>query len=262
MIVYSNRAKEAYSDVPLIIGGIEASLRRLGHYDYWSDKVRRSILLDSRADLLIYGMGERAMAEIAEALEAGIAIKDIHWIRGTCYADRAPDIDQDTVRLPDFAQIVSSKEMYGQSFAAAYRNNDPINGRRLVEKYTDTVYVVQNPPQPPLEREELDDGLRAAFRERSASHVYGAGERFPPFREVKFSLVSSRGCFGGCSFCALTYHQGRQVRSRSRESLVREAEALTKKADFKGIYSRYWRPYGEFSCTGLSKAAEDRRLSE
>ena len=252
VIVYSNRAKEAYSDVPLIIGGIEASLRRLGHYDYWSDKVRRSILLDSRADLLIYGMGERAMIEIAEALEAGIAIKDIHWIRGTCYADRTPDIDQDTVRLPDFAQIVSSKEMYGQSFAAAYRNNDPINGRRLVEKYTDTVYVVQNPPQPPLEREELDDVYELPF-ENEAHPMYMEQGEIPAFREVKFSLVSSRGCFGGCSFCALTYHQGRQVRSRSRESLVREAEALTKKADFKGYIHDIGGPTANFRAPACQK---------
>ena len=245
VIVYSNRAREAYRDVPLIIGGIEASLRRLGHYDYWSDKVRRSILLDARADLLIYGMGERAVVEIAEALDAGISIEDIHWIRGTCYRTNRLDVDRDTIVLPDYAQITASKDMYCRSFAAAYGNNDPINGKRLVEKYTDTVYVVQNPPQPPLEREELDDVYELPYMNEEHP-MYLAEGGVPAFREIKFSLVSSRGCFGGCSFCALTYHQGRQVRSRSKGSLVREAAALTKKKDFKGYIHDVGGPTANF----------------
>ncbi|MGF6376234.1 putative radical SAM protein YgiQ [Clostridiales Family XIII bacterium PM5-7] len=245
VIVYSNRAREAYKDVPIIIGGIEASLRRLGHYDYWSDKVRRSILLDAKADLLIYGMGERAIVEIAEALDSGIAAKDISWIRGTCYKAKAVDVDEDTVVLPTFDQISTSKEAYNKSFAMQYRSNDYINGKRLIEPYTDTVYVVQNQPQPPLEQEELDDVYQLPF-ENEYHPMYQEEGGIPAFREIKFSIVSNRGCFGGCSFCALTYHQGRQVRSRSKASIVQEAKALTKKQDFKGYIHDIGGPTANF----------------
>lgn len=245
VIVYANRAKEAYKDVPVIIGGIEASLRRLGHYDYWSDKVRRSILLDAKADLLIYGMGERAVVEIAEALAAGIDVKDITWIRGTCCKMKQVEPDADTVMLPDFAEIAESKDAYCRSFALAYRSNDYINGKRLVEKYADSVFVVQNQPQPPLERQELDDVYELPF-ENEPHPVYGEMGEIPAFREIKFSIVSSRGCFGGCSFCALTYHQGRQVRSRSKASIVREAKALTEKPDFKGYIHDVGGPTANF----------------
>ena len=245
VIVYSNRAREAYKDVPVIIGGIEASLRRLGHYDYWSDKVRRSILLDAKADLLIYGMGERAVVEIAEALDAGIAVKDITWIAGTCYKTKQYEQDQDTVVLPSYPEIVASKEAYCKSFAMAYRNNDDISGKRLVEPYTDSVYVVQNQPQPPLSRQELDDVYELPY-ENEAHPMYAEAGGIPAFSEIKFSLVSARGCFGGCSFCALTYHQGRQVRSRSKASLVAEAKALTKKPDFKGYIHDVGGPTANF----------------
>lgn len=245
VIVYSNRAREAYRDVPVIIGGIEASLRRLGHYDYWSDKVRRSILLDAKADLLIYGMGERAVVEIAEALEAGIDVKDITWIRGTCCRVKAFEPDEDTVVLPDFARIAEDKKAYCKSFAMAYRSNDYINGKRLVEKYSDTVYVVQNQPQPPLEQQELDDIYQLPFENRWHP-VYDEAGGIPAFREIEFSVVSSRGCFGGCSFCALTYHQGRQVRSRSRESLVEEVKGLTQKDNFKGYIHDVGGPTANF----------------
>lgn len=245
VIVYANRAKEAYKDVPVIIGGIEASLRRLGHYDYWSDKVRRSILLDAKADLLIYGMGERAVVEIAEALEAGIDVKDITWIKGTCCKVKQVEPDEDTVMLPDFAEIAENKDAYCRSFALAYRSNDYINGKRLVEKYTDTIYVVQNQPQPPLERQELDDVYALPF-ENEAHPVYQKMGEIPAFREIKFSIVSSRGCFGGCSFCALTYHQGRQVRSRSKDAIVKEAAALTEKPDFKGYIHDVGGPTANF----------------
>lgn len=245
VIVYSNRAREAYKDVPIIIGGIEASLRRLGHYDYWSDKVRRSILLDAKADLLIYGMGERAIIEIAEALESGIEVGDICWIRGTCYKAKCLEMDEDTVCLPDFEQIAVCKETYCRSFALQYRNNDYINGKRLAEKYAETVYVIQNQPQPPLDREELDDIYELPF-ENEYHPMYEREGGIPAFREIKFSIVSSRGCFGGCSFCALTYHQGRQVRSRSKESIVREAEKLTTKEDFKGYIHDIGGPTANF----------------
>ena len=257
VIVYSNRAKEAYKDVPVIIGGIEASLRRLGHYDYWSDKVRRSILLDSKADLLIYGMGERAVVEIAEALDSGIAARDITWVRGTCY--RAKDLsiaesagEENLKVLPSFDDISSDKKAYARSFAVQFKNNDSISAVTLAEKYTDTVYVVQNPPQPPLEREELDDIYNLPF-ENEWHPMYDDMGGIPAFKEIKFSVVSSRGCFGGCSFCALTYHQGRQVRSRSKESIVNEVKRLTQKEDFKGYIHDVGGPTANFRGPGCKK---------
>ncbi|MEG1315329.1 MAG: YgiQ family radical SAM protein [Anaerovoracaceae bacterium] len=245
VIVYSNRAREVYKDVPIIIGGIEASLRRLGHYDYWEDKVRRSILLDSKADLLIYGMGEKAIVEIAEALDSGIEAKDICWIKGTCYKAREVQQEEDHIFLPSFDEIKESKEEYCKSFITQYRNNDYINGNTISEKYSDTVFVVQNPPQPPLEREELDDVYQLPF-ENEYHPIYEAAGGIPAFKEIKFSIVSSRGCFGGCSFCALTFHQGRQVRSRSKESIVAEAKALTSKKDFKGYIHDIGGPTANF----------------
>jgi len=254
VIVYSNRAREAYKDVPVVIGGIEASLRRLGHYDYWSDKVRRSILLDSKADLLIYGMGERAVVEIAEALDSGISVSDITWIRGTCYRTSTSELipDEDSVTLPDYEEIEKDKDAYCRSFALQYRSNDYINGKRLVENYPGGMSVVQNQPQPPLEREDLDDIYEQSY-ENAWHPMYDAKGGIPAFREVKFSIVSSRGCFGGCSFCALTYHEGRQVRSRSKESIVREAEALTRMKDFKGYIHDIGGPTANFRMPACDK---------
>ena len=255
VIVYAGRAREAYKGVPVIIGGLEASLRRLGHYDYWEDKVRKSILLDSKADLLIYGMGERAVVEIADALDSGIDVKDITWIKGTCYRANPAKLDLSAltsagaddmpVVLPDFEEIRTLKEAYGRSFAMQYRNNDDIIGKTLIEKYTDTACVVQNPPQAPLTQEELDEVYALPF-ENEWHPSYDAAGGIPAFSEVKFSIVSSRGCFGGCSFCALTYHQGRQVRSRSCEAIVEEAKALTKKKDFKGYIHDIGGPTANF----------------
>ena len=257
VIVYSNRAKEAYKDVPVIIGGIEASLRRLGHYDYWSDKVRRSILLDSKADLLIYGMGERAIVEIAEALDSGIAARDITWVRGTCYRTKdlsiAESAGEGNLRiLPPFDEISNDKRAYARSFEMQFKNNDSISAVTLAEKYTDTVYVVQNPPQPPLEREELDDVYNLPF-ENEWHPMYDEMGGIPAFKEIKFSVVSSRGCFGGCSFCALTYHQGRQVRSRSKEAIVSEVKKLTEKKDFKGYIHDIGGPTANFRGPGCKK---------
>ena len=250
VIVYSGRAREAYKGVPVIIGGIEASLRRFGHYDYWDDQVRRSILLDSKADLLIYGMGERAILEIAEALESGIAVGDITWIRGTCYKTDSRRLDQDAmltepILLPDFAEIRREKLAYCQSFVLQFENNDAITGKTLIENYEGNLCIVQNPPQPPLEREELDDVYRLPF-ENEYHPSYEAQGGIPALEEVKFSIVSSRGCFGGCSFCALTYHQGRQVRSRSKEAIVEEAKKLIKKKDFKGYIHDIGGPTANF----------------
>ena len=254
VIVYANRAKEAYKDVPVIIGGLEASLRRFGHYDYWSNKVRRSVLLDSKADLLIYGMGERAVLEIAEALDSGIEARDITWVRGTCYRTNSTDLPgmEDAVILPTFDEISSDKSAYARSFAIQYRNQDSVSAKTMIEKYTNTVYVVQNPPQPPLERQELDDIYDLPF-ENEWHPVYDSQGGIPAFKEIKFSVVSARGCFGGCSFCAITYHQGRQVRSRSKESIVREAEALTRKKDFKGYIHDVGGPTANFRFPACDK---------
>ena len=243
-IVYSNRAREAYPGCPVIIGGIEASLRRFGHYDYWDDKVRRSILMDSRADLLIYGMGEKAVLQIAEALESGIDVSDITWIPGTCYRTSSFESADGDLVLPAFAEIEASREAYAKSFQLQYGENDPICGRRLAESYGG-ITVVQNPPQPPLTRQELDDVYELPY-ENAWHPSYDAEGGIPAFREVKFSIVSSRGCFGGCSFCAITDHEGRQVRSRSRESILREAEAKTKFPDFKGYIHDVGGPTANF----------------
>lgn len=252
VIVYSNRAREAYKDVPVIIGGLEASLRRLGHYDYWDDKVRRSILLDSRADILIYGMGERAVIQIAEALDSGIQAKDIGWIPGTCVRGHLADADSETVILPSFEEIQENKHRYGQSFAMQYRNNDAITGKRLMEPYGKDLCVIQNPPQPPLEREELDQVYELGY-EGEYHPVYEKDGGVPALKEVKFSLTSSRGCFGGCSFCALTFHQGRELRSRSIESLVEEARELTQKPDFKGYIHDVGGPTANFRYPACKK---------
>lgn len=250
VIVYSGRAKEAYKGVPVIIGGIEASLRRLGHYDYWDDRVRRSVLLDSKADLLIYGMGERAILEIAEALDGGIAVEQITWIRGTCYKANPRKLDLQTlvteaVRLPDFEEIKNDKRVYGKSFALQFENNDAVTGKTLIEKYDKSLCVVQNPPQPPLEQDELDDIYQLPF-ENQYHPCYEKEGGIPALKEIKFSIVSSRGCFGGCSFCALTYHQGRQVRGRSKRSIVEEAKKLTEQPDFKGYIHDIGGPTANF----------------
>ena len=245
VIVYCNRAREAYKDVTVIIGGLEASLRRLGHYDYWDNKVRRSILMDSRADILIYGMGEHACVEIAEALEAGIQAQDITWINGTCVRMKDPYIQDDDVILPDFDSIKASKEEYCRSFAMQYRSNEPVNGTRLIERYDNNNYIVQNPPQPPLERDELDILYELPFmRDYHPSYEEEGG--VPAIEEVKFSITANRGCFGGCAFCAITYHQGREVRSRSKESIVHEAELLKQQEGFKGYIHDIGGPTANF----------------
>ncbi len=252
VIVYSNKAREAYKDVPIIIGGIEASLRRLGHYDYWDDKVRRSILLDSKADILVYGMGEKAVVEIAEALDSGIEAKDIGWISGTCVKSKEVYMDEDTILLPDFNNIISSKTTYAESFAIQYKNNDFITAKKLVEKYDEGLYVIQNPPQPPLETQELDDIYELPY----VGNYHPSYEEFggiPAIKEVQFSIISSRGCFGGCAFCALTFHQGRQVRGRSKESIVKEGKKLTTLPDFKGYIHDVGGPTANFRGAACKK---------
>lgn len=255
VIVYSGRAREAYKDTAVIIGGLEASLRRFAHYDYWDDRVRRSILLDSKADILIYGMGERAVVEIAEALASGIDAKDITWIRGTSVKQKEVCLQEDDIILPDFERTASSKESYCESFRLQYRSNDSVTGKRILEKYHGNIWVVQNPPQPPLERIDLDDVYGLPFM--MASHpVYDALGGVPALEEVRFSITANRGCFGGCAFCAITYHQGREVRSRSRESIAAEAARMTAMEDFKGYIHDIGGPTANFRGPSCKKQKE------
>ncbi len=233
-IVYCNLIKRTYKDSPIIIGGIEASLRRLSHYDYWSDKVKRSILIDSGANLISYGMGENSIIEIADALNSGIAVEDITYVRGTVYKTKSLDnVDSDAVILPDYDTISTDKEAYARSFYIQYTNTDPYSGKTLVEKCKEKLYCVQNPPAYPLTMQQMDDIY--SYEYMNAYHpVYKKDGGIPALGEIKFSLTSNRGCFGGCSFCALTFHQGRIVQVRSHESIVNEAIAMTKEPDFKG----------------------------
>lgn len=244
VIVYSNKIREAYKDVPIILGGLEASLRRFAHYDYWSDKVRRSILLDSKADLIVYGMGEKQIVEIAEALESGIPIEEITFIRGTVYKTKDKDRPYDPIFLPSYEEIVNSKRKYAESFMIQYNNMDPITGKTLVEPY-DGYYVVQNPPPEPMTQSELDRVYSLPYM-RNYHPIYEKDGGVPAIKEVKFSLISSRGCFGGCSFCALTFHQGRIVQARSHKSILAEAEKLVWDPDFKGYIHDVGGPTANF----------------
>ena len=233
-IVYCNLIRQTYKKTPIIIGGIEASLRRLAHYDYWSNKVKRSILLDSGADLISYGMGEHSIVEIADALNAGIDVKDITFIRGTVYkAKNLEHLYDEYIMLPSYDEICADKKIYAESFYKQYCNTDPFVAKHLVEKYKDTEYIIQNPPSYPLTQQEFDDVYSMDYM--NAWHPsYDALGGVPAFAEIKFSLTSNRGCFGGCSFCALTFHQGRIVQVRSHESLIEEAKRMTQEPDFKG----------------------------
>lgn len=252
VIVYGNWIRRVYPDVPIIAGGIEASLRRMAHYDYWSDSLRKSILLDSQADLISYGMGERSIPAIAEALDAGIPVNEITWIPGTvCRMTREEDLG-DAVRLPSWEELQADRRVYAESFAVQYRNTDPFSGKRLVELYGRHLFVVQNPPSPPLSQQEMDDVYDLPYARRWHP-MYDAAGGIPAFSEVKFSLVSSRGCFGGCSFCALTFHQGRIVQTRSHESILREARLLVQDPDFKGYIHDVGGPTADFRQPACAK---------
>lgn len=251
VIVYSNKIREAFKDVPIIIGGIEASLRRLAHYDYWDNKVRRSILLDSGADLLSYGMGEHQTLEIAEALSSGIDIKDITFIRGTVYKAKALDTVYDYIELPSFESITASKPKYAESFLIQYKNTDSINSKTLVEKYKD-FYVIQNPPSPPLTQSELDSVYSLPF-ERNYHYMYENDGGIPAIEEVKFSIISNRGCFGNCNFCALAFHQGRVLQSRSHSSILAEASKIVWDKDFKGYIHDVGGPTANFRHSACDK---------
>lgn len=244
-IVYCNLIRQTYKDVPIIVGGIESSLRRLSHYDYWSNKVKRSLLLDSGADLLIYGMGEKSVVEVADALNSGIDVKDITYIDGTVYKTKDLENVYDYTILPTFDDVVLSKEEYAKSFYIQYQNTDPYSGKRLVEKYKDYLYVVQNPPAKPLTQMEMDDVYDLPYM-RTYHPSYEKDGGIPAISEVKFSLVSNRGCFGGCNFCALTFHQGRIIQTRSHESIIKEAKLLVEDKDFKGYIHDVGGPTANF----------------
>ncbi len=251
VIVYSNLIRRVYPKVPIILGGIEASLRRMAHYDYWSDSLKRSVLVESQADLISYGMGERSIVEIAEALEAGLPVSSLTYIPGTvCLVHREEDLE-DAVRLPSYEALKAEKRKYAESFYTQYRNTDPFSGKRLAEPYGRKLFVLQNPPAKPLTQMEMDDIYALPFVGTYAP-VYEQAGGIPAIREVKFSLVSCRGCFGGCSFCALTFHQGRIIQTRSHESLLAEAKRMTKNPDFKGYIHDVGGPTANFrkpSCT-------------
>lgn len=251
-VVYSNLIRQTYKDVPIIIGGIEASLRRLGHYDYWSNKVKRSILMDSGADLISYGMGERSIVEIADALNAGINVKDITFIEGTVYKTQTLENIYDYIKLPSFAEIKASKETYARSFYIQYCNTDPFVAKKLVEEYNDGIYVVQNTPAKPLSQAEMDRVYALNYM-RNYHPSYEEAGGVPAISEVKFSLVSNRGCFGGCSFCALTFHQGRIIQTRSHESIINEAKQIIWDKDFKGYIHDVGGPTANFRHTSCNK---------
>ena len=244
-VVYCNLIRQVYKKTPVIIGGIEASLRRLAHYDYWSNRMKRSILLDSGADLISYGMGERSVVEIADALNAGIAVKDITYIDGTVYRTKDLSSVYDCQVLPSFEELAADKRKYAESFYTQYCNTDPFTGKRLAEPYSDHLYVVQNPPSKPLSQTEMDDIYALPYM-KSYHPSYEKDGGVPAIAEVKFSLISNRGCFGGCSFCALTFHQGRIVQTRSHESILKEALELTQEPDFKGYIHDVGGPTADF----------------
>ena len=251
-VVYCNLIRSVYKDAAIIVGGIEASLRRLAHYDYWSNKLKRSILLDSQADLISYGMGEHSIVEIADALNSGIDIKDITFIDGTVFKTRNLDIVYDYKMLPDYQELKDDKRVYAKSFFVQYSNTDPVLGKRLVEPYYGKEFVVQNPPAKPLTQEEMDEVYALPYM-RNYHPCYEAEGGIPAIREIKFSLISNRGCFGACSFCALTFHQGRIIQARSHESLVEEAKLLTEEPDFKGYIHDVGGPTANFRFPACEK---------
>lgn len=255
VIVYCNRIREAYGDVPIIIGGLEASLRRFAHYDYWDDKVRRSILVDSRADLLTYGMGENILIRVAKLLDKGVPIRKIRDVRGTAYLSRRDEkVNFDYIETADYDVLKTDKEAYARAFATQYRNTDSVRGKSIVEYYGDKMLVC-NPPMPPLEREELDRVYSLPYA-RDYHPDYDAEGGVPAITEVKFSVTHNRGCFGACNFCAIAFHQGREVRSRSEESVLAEARIIAEMPDFKGYINDVGGPTANFRYPSCKKQKE------
>lgn len=255
LIVYCNRIREAYGDVPIVIGGLEASLRRFAHYDYWDDKVRRSILVDSRADILTYGMGENIILRIAKLLDRGVPVRKIRDVRGCVYlAKRGERVFFDSIETEDYDVLKEDKRAYARAFATQYKNTDSVRGKAIIEYYGEKM-LVQNPPMPPLEREELDRVYSLPYA-RDYHPDYEAEGGVPAIAEVKFSITHNRGCFGACNFCAIAFHQGREVRSRSIESVVREAEIIAAMPDFKGYINDVGGPTANFRYPSCDKQAE------
>ena len=256
VIVYCNLIRRTFKKTPVIIGGIEASLRRLGHYDYWSGRVRRSILLDSGADLISYGMGEHSIIEIAEALDSGLAVRDITFIRGTVFKTRDRDALEDALILPDYNLISQNtpqgRRAYAESFAIQHRNTDPFRSRRLAETYDGSLFVIQNLPSLPLTTREMDDVYALPYM-RTWHPAYDAAGGVPALGDIKFSLTSNRGCFGDCNFCALTFHEGRIVQARSHASILEEARGFVKEPDFKGNIYDVGGPTAEFRAPSCQK---------
>ena len=243
--VYSNLIRQTYKKTPIILGGIEASLRRLAHYDYWDNRVRRSVLMDSGADIISYGMGEHSILEIAEALESGIPVEEITYIAGTVFKCKELSRVYEPILLPSFEEISENKKLYAESFAVQYKNTDPFTAKPMAESYGTKGYIVQNPSAMPLSQEEMDDVYALPYTRRSHP-MYEEKGGIPALEEIKFSLTSNRGCFGSCSFCALTFHQGRILQTRSHESLIEEAKLMTQDRDFKGYIHDVGGPTADF----------------
>jgi len=244
VVVYCNRLREIFGKVPIIIGGIEASLRRFAHYDYWSDTIRRSILFDSRADLLIYGMGEKQILEIAAELHQGIEVAAITTVKGTCYVTSNLDYVWDAIEVPSCELVSKNKQSFSEAFKVEYFEQDAIRGKTIVQS-SGNQYLIQNAPALPLTVEEMDE-IYALPYQRTYHPIYEAMGGVPAIQEVQFSLVSHRGCFGGCHFCAIVSHQGRIIQSRSQESILAEAEILTKLPEFKGYIHDVGGPTANF----------------
>lgn len=251
-VVYCNLIRKVYKKVPIIIGGIEASLRRLAHYDYWSDSLKHSILVDSQANLITYGMGEHSIVEVADALASGIDISDITFVRGTVFRAKNLDSVYDYIELPSYQELRADKREYARSFYTQYCNTDSVTAKCLVEPYGEHDYVVQNPPAEPLSQLEMDDVYELPYM-RAYHPSYEKDGGVPALGEIKFSLTSNRGCFGGCNFCALTFHQGRVIQTRSHESLLKEAEEMTQEDDFKGYIHDVGGPTANFRHTACDK---------
>ena len=254
-IVYCNRIRQAYRDVPILIGGVEASLRRFSHYDYWDDKVRRSILFDSGADLLVYGMAEEAEREIARRLKKKIPVSEMHDIRGTAFIAASPsECAFESVSVPSYAEVRENKRLYADATRIEYREHDPVRGKAIIQEH-DGRYLIVNPPMMPLETKELDRVAELPYV-RTYHPMYEAEGGVPAIEEVRFSVIHNRGCFGGCNFCALAFHQGRMVTSRSHESVIREVTELTKLPDFKGYINDVGGPSANFRHHSCKKQAK------
>lgn len=251
-IVYSRKLRELYPDSSIVIGGLEASLRRFAHYDYWDDAVRPSILIDSQADLLLYGMGEKVIKQLTEQLQQGKDIHSIRDIRGTCYLCTQDEIPAESVSCASFRKVSENKESYAKAHQIQNEWQDAVYGKIIVQKQTDTEYLVQNPPMPTLTREELDEVFKLPFT-RTYHPSYEKLGGVDAIEEVEFSIMQNRGCFGNCNFCAITFHQGRQVVSRSEESIIAEAEEMTRNPRFKGYIHDVGGPTANFRYPSCKK---------